>query len=358
MKDLAKDRLNKQVGVVQDCETEIKTLTLNCVLSRLDYGTTNKKVMQLIDRAVAEIESEEIKKSVRTTLTNYASRIYLEWVKIFGTATLGVILLGVLLSKGINAPESVKTALSSLPKDTQQNLSYVAPDYVYNRGVALYEEPAKYEKRINEILDSVAKDDYSERYSLRASVERQVRAEWQEKQIQGLKDSGVKFVWIDTHANCSERCQDWQGKLYSTDGTTGTIDGIPYQPLENATDRYETTKAGKTYKNGTLTGFNCRHKAIPYKKGFKPDVIPKEVIDRQREIEKRQRELERTCRKYETRTLGYKELKENATLKADKVINTKLYKHNKELVKKWRGEYESFCRENKVPIYYSRLRVE
>lgn len=349
MKDLAKDRLNKQVGAVQDAETEIKVLTLNSVLNKEDYGTTNKKVLAVINKAVNKIESADIKNNVKTTLTNYASRIYLEWLKIFGTAALGMVVLGVLSEKEIKPTESVKTALKSLPQEI--------PDYVYNRAVPLYEEPKLYEKQINTVLDAQAKEDYSERYSLRASIERQVRSDWQDKQLQALKESGIKFVWIDTHANCSERCQAWQGRLYSLDGTSGKIDGIPYQPLENATERYETTKAGKTYRNGTLTGFNCRHKAIPYKKGFKPQTIPAEVINRQREIEKKQRELERNCRKYETRALGYRELKNNKALKSQKFINTKLYKHNRALMEKWKDEYIRFCEKNNVPIYYSRLKV-
>ena len=347
--DRANESLNKQVGIIQDAQTEIKTLTLNCVLRRLDYGTTNKKVTALINKSINELESEDLKNNAKQTLTNYASRVYLEWVKIFGTATLGIALINVFSAKGIKTPISVQTTLQSLPQDL--------PDYTYNRGVALGIEPKAYEKQINEVLDSYAKEDYSERYSLRASAERQLRAEWQDKQLQDLYASGIKFVWIDSHSNCSERCQAWQGKLYSLDGTSGSIDGIPYQPLTNATDRYETTKAGKTYKNGTLTGFNCRHKAIPYRKGFKPETIPSEVINRQREIEQKQRELERNCRKYEARTLGYKELKDNPNAKTNKFINTKLYKHNKELMDKWKNEYISFCKDNNVPIYYSRLKV-
>ena len=351
MKDLAKDRFSSQVALVSDAETELKILTLNSVLRKEEYGTTNKKVMQVINKYIAELESDEVKRNVKTTLTNYASRVYLEWVKIFGTAAVGVVLLATLKAKGINIPQGVQTTLRELPTERQ------LPDYVYNRTVPNGIYPYEYEKQINAVLDSCAKEDYSERYSLRASVERQLRAEWQQKQLDGLKDSGERFVWIDEHANCSERCQDWQGKLYSLDGTSGNVDGINFRPLEDATERYETTKSGKTYKNGTLTGFNCRHKAIPYRKGNKPIEIPADVIERQRAIEQRQRELERNCRKYETRALGYKEIKENAVDKTEKTRGLKLYKHNRQLVTKWRSEYESFCRKNKVPIYRSRLSV-
>lgn len=352
--ELAKKQgLNWQVVLIQDCETDIKRLTLDCVINGLDYGSTNKKVMELINKTVNELESEELKKLTKETLTNYASRIYLEWVKVFGTAKLGVALLGIFGQKGIKAPESLVKTLNALPDKL--------PEYVYNRAVPKGIEPKTYEKevidRINQISDSVAKPDYSERYSLRASAERQVRYEAQQKQLNDLKESGVRLVWIDEHANCSERCQDWQGKLYSTDGTSGTIDGIRYQPLSNATDRYTTTKAGKTYINGTLTGFGCRHKTILYKKGFRPTKIPAEVIDKQRAIEQRQREMERAVRKYEARALDFKTLRDNPNMKASRRLNDAGYKHNKALVEKWRDEYLKFCEENHVPSYYSRLRV-
>ena len=35
---------------------------------------------------------------------------------------------------------------------------------------------------------------------------------------------GVRIVYIPPHANCSKRCQPYQGKLYSLDGTSGSIE--------------------------------------------------------------------------------------------------------------------------------------
>ena len=202
-----------------------------------------------------------------------------------------------------------------------------------------------------------AKEDYSARYTLRASIERQVRAEWQEKQLQSLVDKGVDLVWINTHANCSERCQDWQGKLYSISGQSGTIDGISYQPLSNATDRYETTKAGKSYKNGTLSGFNCRHTVSPYKKGSKPSHIPEEVIERQRDLEQKQRLYERTIRKYETSALGWRKNAKLSTDNFEKELAKKKYAHYKDLVNKWETEYIEFSTKNNIPYYPSRLKI-
>ena len=172
-----------------------------------------------------------------------------------------------------------------------------------------------------------------------------------------LYESGVDLVWIDTHANCSERCQPWKGKLYSISGKSGVIDGISYQPLSNATDRCDTTKSGKTYINGTLTGFNCRHTTTPYKKGSKPSHIPADVIERQRAIETKQREMERTIRKYEAETLGWKAMRKTSLSNEDREIANKQYKKSLYLVEKWQEKYKNFSRENNVAYYPSRLKV-
>ena len=351
--ELAKKQgLNWQVVLIQDCETDIKTITLESIKRGEDYGTTNKKVLEQIKACINELKSDNLKQMVKNTLPLFASRIYLLWLGIYGNRTQGIAMINLLSSKGINAPEKAIKTFSNLPR---------VPDYVYNRATPNMTYDYEYEKkvieRVNKILDTHAKEDYSERYSIRASAERQVRYEWQQEQLQKLYESGNDLVWINTHANCSERCQEWQGKLYSISGKSGTIDGISYQPLSNATDRYETTKSGKTYINGTLTGFNCRHTTTPYKKGNKPNHIPSDVIERQRTIESRQRELERKIRQYESRALGWRANSKTALTKEEKALAIKSYKHNHELVKKWQNEYINFSKENNVPFYPSRLKI-
>lgn len=337
--ELAKQQgLNWQVVLVQDAETDIKTITLESVLKGESYLATNKKVTEYLKEALSKLESESIKQMAQTTLLNYASRVYLQWLNIYGNKEQGYLMLSILKSKSVIIPEKVTTRLKSLTKEIS--------DTAYNRAVANGIYPKEYEKKVNAVLDSYAKPDYSDRYSLRAHVERELRAEYQQKQLSDLKESGVNLVWIDTHANCSERCQPFQGKLYSLDNTSGTIKGIKYKPLTEATDIYTYTKAGKAYKNGCISGFNCRHKLEPFKDGCKPQIIPKEVIERQRNIEAKQRELERKVRKYEVRALGYKEQNDKQR-----------YSNYKALIKKWEDRYIEFSKKNNVPIYPSRLKV-
>lgn len=347
-----KENANWQVILVQDAETDIRTLTLESVRNGEDWGTTNKKIMRLINETVNALETESLKSTTKTALMTFASRIYLQWLNIYGNQEQSATALLLLAKKGIKAPVEIRAKLNELPKEFRFDFNRAVPNDMYNLD---YEKEII--KRVNNALLTNAKDDYSSRYSLRAHIEREVRAEWQQKQIDDVKAKGVDLVWIDTHANCSERCQAFQGKLYSISGGSGTIDGIKYQSLAVATDRYYTTKAGKTYKNGTLSGFNCRHKIKPYTKGSRPNYIPSEVIDKQRELDLKQREYERTIRKYESLALGWGANKGLAKTKQEKQIATKLYNHYNGLVAKWESDYYSFSKQNNLPVFPSRLKI-
>lgn len=336
-----------QVVLVADAETDLKLLIRDCILSGKTLMQVNNKVTEFIRDIVDKLESEAIKEKVKQSFPMFATRLYYKWLTVFGTQAMAVAFLTALKAQKTAIPKQVEEVLKTIPK--QRELSVYTPSLdaqAYNRATpnAMYnlDYEKEIQKRINEIADMTAKTDYASRYSLRASVELQVREEHNQKQIQYLKNKGERLAWIDTHANCSERCQHWQGRLYSLDGTSGIEDGIEYQPLETATEIYD--KYG--YKNGCLSGFNCRHKLIPYKKGFRPIAIPKSVIKAQRELEQTQRYMERTIRRYESRALMSRT--EN---------QTKAYKHYKELVKEWTKRYEDFSRKNKIPFYPSRLDI-
>lgn len=346
--EVAKEQgLAWQVVLVADAETDLKLLIRDCVLRGETLPQINNKVTAFIREVVDELESEAIKEKVKQSFPMFATRLYYKWLTVFGTQAMAVAFLAALKSQKTSIPKQVEEVLKAIPK--QRELSVYAPSLdaqAYNRATpnAMYnlDYEKEIQKRINEIADMTAKTDYASRYSLRASVEMQVRDEHNQKQIQDLKNKGERLAWIDTHANCSERCQPWQGKLYSLDGLSGMQDGVSYQPLENATEIYD--KYG--YKNGCLSGFNCRHRLLPYRKGFRPIAIPESVIQKQRELEQQQRYMERTIRRYESRALMSRA--EN---------QTKAYKHFKGLAQKWTKRYEDFSKKNNIPFYPSRLDI-
>lgn len=221
---------------------------------------------------------------------------------------------------------------------TNLNVGYWnAPKYIRERVVPVMEKLAE--------MNALDPNDYSGKNALRNLAEMEVRYHNHRLSIEEKRESGKKLVRASWHGDCSDRCFDWQGKVYSLDGTSGkTQDGEKYEPLENATDVYYRTKAGKTYKNGLL-GFNCRHKLLDYIPGTKPTMVTKEEQQRQYAINQKQRAMERDIRKLKTES----ELIRN--------IDRNKYAELKAKTKDLTANYKSFCKENEKAFYTERLQV-
>lgn len=146
-----------------------------------------------------------------------------------------------------------------------------------------------------------------------------------------------------THADCSDRCFGWQGRVYSLDGSSGiTVDGRKYIPLETATDVYYTTKSGRTYKNGLL-GFNCRHKLYEYRPNMHIPYVSKAVQEKENAINKKQRNYENKIRKF----------RELALFAEDPKIRKKAKAKAAQLNK----EYVAFSVKNKRAYYPDRVKI-
>ena len=132
------------------------------------------------------------------------------------------------------------------------------------------------------------------RISLRNLAEMRVRYEANINDIQQLKNSGVKLVWTSSHPNCSPRCKDYQGKLYSLDGTSGTINGKKYEPIEKA------MRGKNNDGNGIITGYNCRHRLVEYTGQPAPNDYTEAEIKREYAIDNKQRTYENKIRQLKT----------------------------------------------------------
>lgn len=300
----APDPLNEQASVLIDAQTDIKTAIKHAVLSGKGKETVKSAVKNIIDRAIARIRSPTLKEDGRLSLMRFADRAYTQFTDSLKSIPPFILPLVVLLIRAITEKKQQDDIF--LPKTQaerkaagelalSQGLSYSA----YNKGIPLQEFQKRYIDRVNIALENLAEataldpNDFTGRNSLRNLAEMQVRYERHQEDIQAFKDRNVKLVVCSVHADCSDRCKDWQGGIYSLDGTSGvTEDGRRYQPLENATDVYYTTKAGRTYKNGLL-GFNCRHKLYEYKSGMVIPSVSAFEQKRQYAITQRQRVLER-----------------------------------------------------------------
>ena len=332
-----KQGLNWQALLIEETQTEIKVLIQKLILEQKSYFEVNKAVVKVVERAVKELESESLKLTVKPSLYAFATRTYNYLKQTY--QGLNWFAVGALMAVSQNI------ATSSQVKAVSQ----LAGASAYNRAVPLDLFSKDYMKFVKQRIDYLskleAKEDYTSRVNLRNIAEMQVREERHNQELETLRQNGVKLVWIVPHANCSERCEKWQGKLYSLDGTSGNIDGIRYQPLENATDIYEMTKSGKIYKNGCVSGFNCRHTLEPYKKGNKPIEIPNQVIERERAINTKQRYFERGVREWKERAVMFKD------------IDPRLYKFAKAKAKWWNDRYVAYSEKNGVAYYPSRTEI-
>lgn len=321
-------------------------------LSGVPRPTTNNKVKHIVLSALKHISNKELKESAKVSLINFYNKQYAEISRISPLKLALFVSLMTLQGRetqGLNPPNLP----SYLTKEKARTFLLdhgIEPANLY--GTALQKYSKNYfDKDIKPVLDRLVKqypvspDDISERMSLRAKAELEVRYQHNLDMVQGLRDQGERLVICSTHADASDRCAPWQGRVYSLDGTSGTTDdGRKFVPLEKATDIYYTTKAGKTYKNGLL-GFNCRHYLVPYKSGFRfPKPNAKEER-KQYDITKKQRGFERNVIRWKTEAVQYKG------------INQDRYEFAKKKANEWNKAYIEFSKQNGRAYYPSRTKI-
>lgn len=343
-KNAKQQGLNWQALLIEETQTEIKSIIQKMVLARKTFLEINKAIVKKVEQTVNELESKKLKEISAYALLMFATRVYYFLEQTYKNISLVGLVAMSSVANGTATSKQVAIA-----RKTIQGLPNVSPS-AYNTATALNTYCKDYMKKVSERIDKLAtfeaKEDYRSRANLRNIAEIQVRQEKHQQEIDNFINKGIQLVWIEPHANCSERCQPWQGKLYSLDGTYGSVDGNPYQPLKNATDIYETTKGGVTYKNGCISGFNCRHRLVAYHGNNKPVEVPKNVIDKMREVNDKQRYFERGIRKWKERAIYEKNQG-----------NIKAYEEAKSRAKEWNKKYISFSEKNKVAYYPSRTDI-
>lgn len=319
--------LSQQILRLEDAQTEIKRTIKRYYFSGKKKADIIKAVDGIIVGAVAGITSKTLKIDTKRALGIYSNRIY----------------NGLLVSFGFNG----KVAFQAIKK---ANLGKLGDWETQAKGIPNQEYSKTYmtqvKKVMNEIADFRAIDpnDVRGRNSLRNLAEMQERYEGHLKQIEDLKEREVKLVVSSVHADCSDRCFPFQGKVYSLDGSSGTIDGRRYEPLEKATDIYYTTKAGRVYKNGLL-GFNCRHYLYEYQPKMSIPYVKKDKQQLESKINSTQRTLESKVRTYRERALMLKDLDKDGYAKARK----QAIEANK--------EYQAFSEDHNRAFYPDRAKI-
>lgn len=261
---IARERYNPYVPLIEDAQTDIREIVKRAFLYREPKQKTENKLAKAIRTATDGIEIPRLKRDVTVSLINFANRQRVAWQSV-GLTPEAVLFLA-------SQKDLVKPRLSRVEAIREELFSAGGLDgdgriRTYNdseaRGVPLNRYYGDvWRERVQPAIREAAKanaldpNDYSGRNSLRNLSEMEVRYHDHLDNIDELKASGARLVVCSSHADCSDRCAPWQGRIYSLDGTSGVVDGHRYVPLETATDVWYTTKAGRRYKNGLL-GFNC-----------------------------------------------------------------------------------------------------
>lgn len=335
-----KQKLNWQALLIEETQTELKRMIQDLILKGASFGVIKKKVQELVKKCVEQLELDSLKVVAERSLLTFAGRVYTITNRTF--AGLSYRDVGVLsaVAGGNTEYENIKRVQDIMTRDVRHTYNWAVPLETYAKDYM-----KMIQDRVNDLAKLEAKEDYTTNVSLRNIAEIQVREEYRQQELDKMIEKGIDLVWIVPHSNCSERCEKWQGKLYSISGKWGEVDGIQYEPLSNATDIYETTKSGKVYKNGCLSGFNCRHTIQEYHDKNKPIEIPAEVVERQRKVNNEQRYLERGVRMWRDRAMQMKDI--------DKAQY--IYSRNKAI--EWNRRYVEYSRQNNVPFYPDRTKI-
>ncbi len=340
---LADKGLNTQAQAIEEAQTEIRIVVRDGWLYRRSKAVINERVQAIIRKALLQIQIPDLRNAAYRSLNAFAERQYNTYLRRFG-ADPAVFMALLLLADG-KAPEKQRVHAEQIVRET---VSWQTDA----KGVPMQEYAKTYlEQRVEPVITELCKqnaldpDDIDSRNSMRNRAEMEVRYNGHLEQIDGLRAEGVKLVTCSVHADCSNRCYPWQGRVYSLDGTSGvTEDGKRFIPLETATDVYYTTKAGKTYKNGLL-GFNCRHSLMPYKAGMVIPHVSRETQQHEKNINTRQREMERRVLAWETQAV------------MNKGINAEKYSEAKREAVKARKAYIKFSHDNGRAYYPSRIKL-
>lgn len=348
----AKSQLNNTALALEDAQTEIRVLVKFAWLNKLNNEQLYFRLKKIIRRAIAGITIVRLKADAIRSLNNFARSQLKLWRSIPMQPHV-VAFLGTQASKLFPFKDLPTQADLRVLKGIKSlsGANVIKYDIAVNKGIPLskfykdvWEQDVK--PTLDKIINEVAYDpnDFTGRNSLRNLAEMEVRYNKHLEEIAELKASGAKLVIASTHADCSKRCAPHQGKIYSLDHSYGvTQDGRIYEPLENATDIYYTTKAGRVYKNGLL-GFNCRHRLSVFT-GQKPLTISEKERKTEYAITSEQRRLERAVRKKRVEALMLKDINKNGYQKAKKQA-TLLYK-----------QYQEFSHSNDRAYYPMRVKI-
>ncbi len=350
--NIAIDRLNPTAQALEEAQSLIRLEVKDGFFKMRSRAEIDARVRRIILSALGKIKSRDLKAAAYNSLVQFYNK-QRQLISSIGMSRLLLFLaLTRLTEKGKPKEERSAYTATMTEKTAREIIAKSDTPFYSDKVIELGQPLNKYheeymERYVAPVLDAMAKAKAMDptspmKMSLRGRAELEVRYEWHQDQLTDFKERGVKLVIVSSHADCSERCRPWQGRVYSLDGTSGTTsDGRKYVPIEEATNIL--TPNGKWY-NG-LFGFNCRHYMVEYKPGYQ---FPKPSA----KVEREQYKITQKQRAYERHVLEWK-------IKAEtyKGIDRDKYKKAKAKAKAWEKAYISYSKAHERPYYNSRTKL-
>lgn len=315
---------------------------------------TEAEVRAIIDAALSSIPIPALRTAAGVSLLDFYRRERRVSSSLdFTTAAIFLSLLKIGARRGVSPPKATEPALSRISMRSAyetlteydgtidfhniatNNLRKYTEDY-YRENI----KPTLARLEKEEALDPDAENYLGRRQSLLARAEREVRYKAHIDETADFRSRGVRLVIISAHANCSERCRPFQGRVFSLDGTEGvTEDGRAYEPIERATDIY--TSDGK-WKNG-LFGFNCRHYMTEYEPGKSYPKVSQKEEEKEYRVDLRMRAMEREVRAWQR--------------KAEMSLSEEEIKKARQKAKEWTAKYRAYAARTGRSFQPSRLKI-
>lgn len=345
------DKDKELVLIVEQAQLMLKKLIRDDIILNVDKNATKLKYLELEKTTKLKLEEAGADEEFVKTVLNAFKRTFMLWyiqihqdIEKLNTTQPTPVKLDVVLKQDETFSGMVIDD-SGLKKAEIKNIRDFMT--VYEEGAAGYYYD--YAKKVDEIILQMSQQNVIiGNRSARAVAETKARYDIINDDLQRIKDKGVKYVVSTAHANASERCQWWQGKIFIVDldiatrkmgqykgqkpnqEIKGYIDGKPYYSLDEAC------------KNGFLS-YNCQHRLVAYYKGIHLQKYNLVDVKKKRDITSNQRYLERRIREERT--------------KQETLLNPDDIKKAKAKVKELNKIYEDFCEDNNVPRFDWRTKL-
>ena len=367
----ATDKPDWDRDAYDDLKSSIKAFCLREVLRKTDEGKVFQRINEQIDHFAHDLlemeDGAEIAERYRADLQEWSREIYTMAQSMVGTMTPYMFAQALVNPDRLTAKQ--KEALErTVPVqfDFSEEVAKKAAKHLYKDESGGYTNATAGQTFYNDIHKEVKAKmgDFEDirthkipmtNVNPRNVVEMSVRWDRYKEQKQRMIEAGVKYVYVPPHANCSKRCQPYQGKVYSLTGKTERYDGRTFKPIEDVAEKV--TVRGKRdpsriYAAG-LFAYNCRHTMVPYQEGQNVEHIPAEAIEKTRALESHQREMEKAIRKKKEKYILMRIVR-------DESKNPALKEEVRELRAAYQSlqqEYYTFCEENDLVVHGDRLVV-